>query len=107
MLFFLRIGWDCTSGAFLGKFWSQLVFAAHDAGFFAITHDFNIGTLIGMIIAALTGDLFCWAGGKGLAMFIISLRTLVITIQITSFYRSLQSIIVSLAIKGPHTISDF
>ncbi len=52
------------------------------------------------------GDLF-WAGGKGHPTFIILSQTLVITIQITSFYRSLQSIIVSLAINGPHTISDF
>ena len=57
MLFFLRIGWYCTSGAFLGMFWSQLVFAAHDAGHVAITHNFTIDTLIGMIIAAPIGGL--------------------------------------------------
>ncbi|KAE9366333.1 fatty acid/sphingolipid desaturase [Stipitochalara longipes BDJ] len=57
MLFFLRIGWYCTSGAFLGMFWSQLVFAAHDAGHIAITHNFTIDTLIGMIIAAPIGGL--------------------------------------------------
>jgi delta8-fatty-acid desaturase len=57
MLFFLRIRWYCTSGAFLGMFWSQLVFAAHDAGHIAITHNFTIDTLIGMIIAAPIGGL--------------------------------------------------
>jgi delta8-fatty-acid desaturase len=57
MLFFLHIGWYCTSGAFLGMFWSQLVFAAHDAGHLAITHNFTIDTLIGMIIAAPIGGL--------------------------------------------------
>ncbi|PMD32176.1 fatty acid/sphingolipid desaturase [Hyaloscypha variabilis F] len=57
MLFFLHIGWYCTSGAFLGMFWSQLVFAAHDAGHVAITHNFTIDTLIGMIIAAPIGGL--------------------------------------------------
>ncbi|RDW56360.1 fatty acid desaturase [Coleophoma crateriformis] len=57
MLFFLRSGWYCTSGAFMGMFWSQLVFAAHDAGHMGITHNFIIDTMIGMIIAAPIGGL--------------------------------------------------
>lgn len=57
MLFFLRSGWYSTSGVFLGIFWSQLVFAAHDAGHIAITHNFTIDTIIGMLIAAPLGGL--------------------------------------------------
>ncbi|RAL03512.1 fatty acid/sphingolipid desaturase [Aspergillus ibericus CBS 121593] len=57
MLFFLHIGWYCTSALFLGFFWSQLVFAAHDAGHMAITHNFTIDSLIGMTIAAPIGGL--------------------------------------------------
>lgn len=57
MLSFLHIGWYCTSGAFLGMFWSQLVFAAHDSGHVAITHNYTIDTTIGMIIAAPLGGL--------------------------------------------------
>jgi delta8-fatty-acid desaturase len=57
MLIFLRSGWYCTSGAFLGIFWSQLVFAAHDAGHIAITHNYTIDTIIGMHIAAPLGGL--------------------------------------------------
>ncbi|PYH93217.1 fatty acid desaturase [Aspergillus ellipticus CBS 707.79] len=57
MLFFLHIGWYCTSAVFLGFFWSQLVFSAHDAGHIAITHNFTIDSLIGMTIAAPIGGL--------------------------------------------------
>ncbi|KAL4924002.1 fatty acid desaturase [Aspergillus undulatus] len=57
MLFLLHIKWYCTSAIFLGWFWSQMVFAAHDAAHMAITHDFFIDNLIGMIIAAPIGGL--------------------------------------------------
>jgi delta8-fatty-acid desaturase len=57
MLLFWKWGWYSTSGAFMGAFWSQLVFSAHDAGHMGITHDFIIDTIIGMIIAAPLGGL--------------------------------------------------
>ncbi|KAL4958115.1 fatty acid desaturase [Aspergillus filifer] len=57
MLFFLKVQWYMTSAVFLGWFWSQMVFAAHDAAHMAITHDFFIDNLIGMIIAAPIGGL--------------------------------------------------
>ncbi|GLA25620.1 hypothetical protein AnigIFM63326_002361 [Aspergillus niger] len=57
MLLFLHHGWYCTSAIFLGFFWSQLVFSAHDAAHIAITHNFTIDSLIGMIIAAPIGGL--------------------------------------------------
>ncbi|KAL5360320.1 fatty acid/sphingolipid desaturase [Aspergillus floccosus] len=57
MLAFLHLEWYCTSAVFLGWFWSQMVFAAHDAAHMAITHDFFIDNLIGMIIAAPIGGL--------------------------------------------------
>ena len=57
MLFLLRHGWYCTSGIALGWFWSQVVFAAHDAGHMGITGKYTIDTVIAMIIAAPIGGL--------------------------------------------------
>lgn len=54
---FLRWGWYVTSAAFLGAFWHQLVFAAHDAGHVAITHNFQVDTIIGIVIADYLGGL--------------------------------------------------
>ncbi|KAL8915524.1 MAG: hypothetical protein Q9171_000089 [Xanthocarpia ochracea] len=56
-LLFLRLGWYATSGLFLGLFWHQLVFTAHDAGHMGITHDFVYDTVIGIIIADFLGGL--------------------------------------------------
>lgn len=53
----LRWGWYGTSGAFLGLFWHQLVFTAHDAGHMGISHNFTIDTVIGIIIADFLGGL--------------------------------------------------
>lgn len=53
----LRHGWYGTSGLFLGFFWHQLVFTAHDAGHMGITHNFTIDTLIGIIVADFLGGL--------------------------------------------------
>ncbi|KAJ5198018.1 uncharacterized protein N7498_007135 [Penicillium cinerascens] len=55
--FFLRLGWWGTSGFFLGCFWHQLVFTAHDAGHMGITHNFHIDTTIGILIADWMGGL--------------------------------------------------
>jgi delta8-fatty-acid desaturase len=54
---FLRMGWYGTSGFFLGCFWHQLVFTAHDAGHMGITHHFHVDTVIGIIIADFLGGL--------------------------------------------------
>jgi sphingolipid 8-(E)-desaturase len=56
-LHFLRRGWYGTSGMFLGLFWHQLVFTAHDAGHMGITHDFTTDTVIGIFIADFLGGL--------------------------------------------------
>ncbi|KAI9872515.1 MAG: hypothetical protein M1830_001532, partial [Pleopsidium flavum] len=56
-LLLLRWGWYATSGLFIGIFWHQLVFTAHDAGHMGITHDFTIDTVIGIIIADFLGGL--------------------------------------------------
>lgn len=56
-IFFLRRGWYATSAFFLGLFWHQLVFSAHDAGHMAITHDFTTDTVIGIVIADFVGGL--------------------------------------------------
>lgn len=47
----LRAGWYMTSAAFLGLFWHQIMFTAHDAGHMGITHNFVTDTLIGMFVA--------------------------------------------------------
>ncbi|EOO02543.1 putative fatty acid desaturase protein [Phaeoacremonium minimum UCRPA7] len=57
MLLTLSWQWWAVSGFFLGAFWHQLVFAAHDAGHMGITHDFHVDTVIGIIIADFFGGL--------------------------------------------------
>lgn len=47
----LREGWYIPSAVFLGLFWHQIMFTAHDGGHLAITHNFVIDTLIAMFIA--------------------------------------------------------
>ncbi|KAH8881145.1 fatty acid/sphingolipid desaturase [Thozetella sp. PMI_491] len=47
----LRWGWYITSAVFLGLFWHQIMFTAHDAGHRAITKSFVVDTLIGMFVA--------------------------------------------------------
>lgn len=53
----LKLGWYGTGGLFLGMFWHQLVFTAHDAGHMGITHNFTTDTVIGIIIADFLGGL--------------------------------------------------
>lgn len=53
----LRAGWYGTSGLFLGLFWHQLVFTAHDAGHMGITHNFIVDSVIGIVIADFLGGL--------------------------------------------------
>jgi delta8-fatty-acid desaturase len=57
MLVFLKHEYYKTSAVCLGWFWSQMVFAAHDAGHIAITQNFTIDSLIGMTIAGPIGGL--------------------------------------------------
>lgn len=45
------------AGLFLGMFWHQLIFTAHDAGHISITHNFHIDTCIGIFIADFVGGL--------------------------------------------------
>jgi delta8-fatty-acid desaturase len=66
-IYFLRrgaeaSGWKATglyflSSVFLGLFWHQLVFSAHDAGHMGITHNFHIDTAIGILISDFMGGL--------------------------------------------------
>ncbi|KAL5003732.1 fatty acid desaturase-domain-containing protein [Aspergillus recurvatus] len=55
--FFLRLGWYSVSAFFLGCFWHQLVFSAHDAGHIAITHNYQVDSAIGILIADYLGGL--------------------------------------------------
>ncbi|KHN99162.1 fatty acid desaturase [Metarhizium album ARSEF 1941] len=50
-LYTLCHGWHLTSAVFLGLFWHQIMFTAHDAGHRAITTIFAVDTLIGLFIA--------------------------------------------------------
>lgn len=52
---FLHCGWYGTSACFLGLFWHQIMFTAHDAGHRALTHNIVVDTLIGIFI----GDFCC------------------------------------------------
>ena len=45
------------SAVFLGAFWHQLTFTAHDAGHLAITHSYRIDSLIGILIANVLGGI--------------------------------------------------
>ncbi|KAL4931350.1 uncharacterized protein BDV17DRAFT_280247 [Aspergillus undulatus] len=56
-LFSLQNSHFVLAGLFLGCFWHQLVFTAHDAGHMGITHDFNTDTIIGIIVADFIGGL--------------------------------------------------
>jgi delta8-fatty-acid desaturase len=53
----LRHSYYALSATFLGVFWHQLVFTAHDAGHMGITHNFHIDTCIGIFIADFLGGL--------------------------------------------------
>jgi sphingolipid 8-(E)-desaturase len=45
------------SAVFLGVFWHQLTFTAHDAGHLAITHSYRIDSSIGIFIANILGGI--------------------------------------------------
>ncbi|CAF0831873.1 unnamed protein product [Didymodactylos carnosus] len=45
------------SAVFLGAFWHQLTFTAHDAGHLGITHNYNIDSAIGIFIANFLGGI--------------------------------------------------
>ncbi|EAQ83709.1 hypothetical protein CHGG_10113 [Chaetomium globosum CBS 148.51] len=47
----LRYGWYVTSAFFLGLFWHQIMFTAHDAAHGAITGKFEVDSLIAMFVA--------------------------------------------------------
>jgi delta8-fatty-acid desaturase len=50
-------GWYLLSSIFLGLFWHQLVFSAHDAGHMGITHHFHVDTVIAILISDFMGGL--------------------------------------------------
>ncbi|KAK4187364.1 fatty acid desaturase-domain-containing protein [Podospora australis] len=50
-MFALYHQWYLTSALFLGLFWHQLMFSAHDAAHLAITGNFEIDSLIAMFVA--------------------------------------------------------
>jgi delta8-fatty-acid desaturase len=57
MLLCLRWQWYVASAFFLGCLWHQLVFTVHDAGHMGITHNFQVDTVIGILIADFIGGL--------------------------------------------------
>ncbi|CAK5280509.1 unnamed protein product [Mycena citricolor] len=52
-----RHGWFITSALFLGLFWQQLTFVAHDLGHVSVTHSWTIDRLLGIAIADFIGGL--------------------------------------------------
>ncbi|KAF5337416.1 hypothetical protein D9611_003148 [Ephemerocybe angulata] len=50
-------GWFKTSAMFLGLFWHQLVFTAHDLGHMGVTHDWTTDRIISIVIADYIGGL--------------------------------------------------
>ncbi|KAF2859468.1 fatty acid desaturase [Piedraia hortae CBS 480.64] len=57
--YLLTQGWYAISGILLGLMWQQLVFTVHDAGHMGITHNYQIDTVIGILIADFIGGLSC------------------------------------------------
>ncbi|KAJ7630875.1 delta 8-sphingoloid desaturase protein [Roridomyces roridus] len=49
--------WFITSAIFLGLFWQQLTFTAHDLGHLSVTHNWAIDRLLGILIADWIGGL--------------------------------------------------
>lgn len=56
-LIFFKLEHYFISAVFLGFFWQQLVFIAHDAGHISITHNYQIDNIIGILIADWIGGL--------------------------------------------------
>jgi delta8-fatty-acid desaturase len=56
-MYLLQAEWYMSSAVFLGLFWHQLVFSAHDAGHMGITHNLHIDTCIGIFITDFLGGL--------------------------------------------------
>lgn len=49
--------WLMTSAVFLGLFWHQLVFTAHDLGHMGVTHNWAVDRLLATLIADFIGGL--------------------------------------------------
>lgn len=49
--------WFITSAVFLGLFWHQLVFSAHDLGHMGVTHNWTIDRILATLIADFIGGL--------------------------------------------------
>jgi delta8-fatty-acid desaturase len=47
--------WFLTSAVFLGLFWQQLTFTAHDLGHVGVTHNWTIDRILGILIANCIG----------------------------------------------------
>ena len=57
MLLFLHWGWYVTSAVFMGIFWHQMSFSAHDAGHIGITHNYQVDSVLGIVIADFIGGM--------------------------------------------------
>jgi delta8-fatty-acid desaturase len=49
--------WFITSAVFLGLFWQQLTFTAHDLGHAGVTHNWAIDRILGILVADWIGGL--------------------------------------------------
>lgn len=57
MLLLLRCGHYTLSAVCMGLTWHQLVFLAHDAGHMGVTHNYQVDTVIGIVVADFVGGL--------------------------------------------------
>lgn len=70
--YFYSHSWFITSAVFLGLFWHQLVFSAHDLGHMGVTHNWTTDRVIATIIADFIGGLSIgwWVHVRVLFIFI-------------------------------------
>ncbi len=68
--YFYRHDWLVPSAVFLGLFWHQLVFTAHDLGHMGVTHNWTADRIIATIIADYIGGLSIgwWVHVRSLAL---------------------------------------
>lgn len=86
-MYCLRAGWYKTSALFLGLFWHQITFTAHDAGHMGITHDFHLDTCIGIFIADFCGGLSLgwWKRSHNVSLSFATLMRVIYMLNMTLF----------------------
>ncbi|KAF7320058.1 Delta 8-sphingoloid desaturase protein [Mycena kentingensis (nom. inval.)] len=79
-------GWYITSAVFLGLFWQQLTFIAHDLGHVSVTHNWAIDRILGTLIAD-------WIGGLSIGWWVDNhnvhhLRAVILSLSASNNFRA-------------------